>query len=332
VAPFEGLKQYHVLWAWLCIRSWHKSCAMNTYPCQCKFQVKNTLLEHVVLQILSTVLGRGKPVDEFKRFDIASAVTDSLIEVFDMMLSMKLELSDDDSLSIVEGERIVGSVSLAGKVKGIIIFMVTEEFSRLITASMLGIEVEEVEGQDDVKDVIRELCNIVGGSLKSSFCDVGLTCELSPPSFTTGSDFRIESLNTVRHERFVFSYDQQPVIVQVGVRASDAQDDDKGAEPMQQTKAGTIDDLNDFDIKTPLNKSLIELFDTMLSMEIQPFEESLEPTLEGARIMGSVDLVGPLTGTINILISEKFLHEMTASMLGIEQEEVDGEDDVGTSQ
>lgn len=71
-------------------------------------------------------------MDEFKSFDIASTVTDSLIEVFDMMLSMKLELSDDDSQSIDEFERIVGSVSLAGKVKGIIIIMVTDEFSRLM--------------------------------------------------------------------------------------------------------------------------------------------------------------------------------------------------------
>ena len=49
---------------------------------------------------------------------------------------------------------------------------------------------DKIEGEDDVKDVIREMCNMVGGNLKSAFCDAGLICEFSPPSFTTGNDFK----------------------------------------------------------------------------------------------------------------------------------------------
>ena len=91
----------------------------------------------------------------------------------------------------MEGERIVGSVNLAGKVVGSINILVSEEFSRLMTATMLGVEPDKVDGEEDVRDVISEVCNIVGGSLKSNFCDAGLTCALSPPSFTTGTDFNI---------------------------------------------------------------------------------------------------------------------------------------------
>ena len=63
---------------------------------------------------------------DIKKFDIATTVTDSLIDVFETMLSMELQLSDDDSQLIDNNERIVGSVSMAGRVLGCINIEVSE--------------------------------------------------------------------------------------------------------------------------------------------------------------------------------------------------------------
>ena len=68
-------------------------------------------------------------MQNIEKFDIATSVTDSLIEMFDVMLSMSLELADEETASSLTSDRIVGSVSLAGKVVGGIIFQVTQPFS-----------------------------------------------------------------------------------------------------------------------------------------------------------------------------------------------------------
>jgi flagellar motor switch protein FliN len=264
-------------------------------------------------------------MDKLKSFDIATSVTDSLIEVFDTMVSMKLELSEDESLSLSEDDRIVGSVSVAGKIKGIILFQVSDEFSRIITAAMQEVEVKEVKDLEEIKDVIRELCNIVGGNLKSLFCDAGMTCEVSPPSFTTGRDFKIESLNIVRHERYTFVHEQHPVIVEVAVRADETEND----ESLQaDVKAIAVRDVRQFDLKIPLLESTIELFETMLSMEIHAAEEPSTDLLQGERIVGSVNMAGLITGNTSIIISKAFSYKMTASMLGLDVNEVAGGEDV----
>jgi flagellar motor switch protein FliN/FliY len=266
-------------------------------------------------------------MDEIVKFDIATSVTDSLIDLFEKMLSMELELSRDDSTSISEDQRIVGSVNLGGMVKGSIIIQVTDEFSRIMTAAMTGDEAEEVE-RDDIIDVISEVCNIVGGSLKSKFCDAGLICQISPPSFTTGSDFKIESLNIVRHERYVFSHKRHPVIVEVGVRMGDKADEiDKALlEPEKKIKPIDVNKLKDFDISAPVSESMIDLFKTMLSMELEPAEVDMKSGLEGDRIVGSVGFVGPLGGGLNIYVTSEFSRIMTAAMLGQAVEEIEGEE------
>ncbi len=269
-------------------------------------------------------------MSNLNKFDIGSNVADSTIEVFDTMLSIGLNLSDNDAIKIDEGERIVGAVNVAGKVLGTILIEVSREFARIMTASMLDIEPDEVEGFDDIKDLISEICNIVGGSLKSSFCDADLICELSPPSFTTGNDFIINPSNTERLERYVFLHDKHPVIIQVGVSF------DENYIPYnedEEDKARRVEDVDvnevlDFDIKSNTIESTIDLFDTMLSVSLIHNDMPTEFPQDLKRIVGSVSLIGILMGRINILVSHDLAAEMTASMLGMEPDDIDESDDI----
>jgi len=122
---------------------------------------------------------------------------------------------------IVEGLRNVGSVNFAGDITGIINFQVSDEFARLMTASMLGMEIEELEGQEEINDLIAEISNIIGGNLKSSYLDIGMICELSTPSITKGNDFIIESFDMTTYERFAFKSNEHDIFVEVGIKTSD---------------------------------------------------------------------------------------------------------------
>ena len=94
----------------------------------------------------------------------------------------------------------------------------SDKFARLMTGAMLGMELEEIEGEEEVHDMIGEFSNMVGGDLKSRFSDFGFPCELSTPSITSGKDFKIESLDWTRRERFSFRHQQHVGLVEVFMR------------------------------------------------------------------------------------------------------------------
>jgi len=150
--------------------------------------------------------------------DLKDFVTKTMTDVFDTMLSMNLEQIDDGSGGIDGGSQIVGSVGFAGKVMGNVNIQVGGDFARLITSEMLGMKTDEIESEEQVFDVIGELCNMVGGDIKSRLCDNGFTCELSIPSVTGGNDLKIESMGWDRCECFGFKYRENTALVQVYIK------------------------------------------------------------------------------------------------------------------
>jgi len=160
-------------------------------------------------------------MSDLENFDIKSHVVESIIEVFDTMFSATLEHTDSVTSESLEGVRNVGSVSFDGDVTGMVSIHFSEMFAREMAAKKLGMETDEIGGDEEVKEMLGEMGNIVGGNLKSSFTDAGLTCALSPPSFTTGTDFEIEALNMEIYERFDFKCNGSIVFVELGVKTGE---------------------------------------------------------------------------------------------------------------
>ncbi|HUT44380.1 MAG TPA: flagellar motor switch protein FliN, partial [Desulfobacterales bacterium] len=163
------------------------------------------------------------PIDpeKFKAINVKTKITNSVTDVFETMLSMDVKPVEKVSKESVEGVRNVGSVNFAGDITGIINFQVSDEFARLMTASMLGMEVEELQGQEEINDFIAEISNIIGGNLKTSYLDIGIICDLSTPSITKGNDFIIESFNMTTYERFAFKSNEHDIFVEIGIKTSD---------------------------------------------------------------------------------------------------------------
>ena len=57
-----------------------------------------------------------------------------------------------------------------------------------------------------------------------------------------------------------------------------------------------METIDTFDIKKAILDSITEVFDTMLSMEIEYVEQVGQSHLYGDRILGSVNLVGEIAG------------------------------------
>ena len=157
-------------------------------------------------------------MSQIDTLDLETFISNALNEVFNTMLSMEVEPLDKGSKVSMNGKRIVGSVSFVGDVMGSIKIHVDDTFARLMTAAMLGIELEEVKAEEDIHDAIGEFSNMIGGDLKSRLCDSGLPCELSIPTITSGSDFKIEPMGWTRHERFAFCYRDHIALVEVFIK------------------------------------------------------------------------------------------------------------------
>ena len=259
--------------------------------------------------------------------DIILAVRESVVDLFDTMLSMEITACDEDT-GIADNDEIVmvGFVSFAGKVNGSANIRVSKAMAQMMTAGMLGMEIDDIEGDEEVKDVLREVCNIIAGGLKSNFCDTGLACEISTPSITTGNNFQIQTLHMERYERFIFSYGEETIQIEIAVKF--VMEDETDLHSILKLKKIDISKFQRLDIISSVGDTIIELFDTMLSLDVdlsdrEPFKNS-----DDFRVMGAVDFAGGVHGSIQFQVSKTFGRMITAGMLGQELDEVQDIDSV----
>jgi flagellar motor switch protein FliN len=260
--------------------------------------------------------------------DIKSSVTKSVLDVFDTMLSFQLEPVPENDAADLKEMRIVGSVNFAGQVSGIIHIHVNKDFALIMTSAMLGMTPDEIEGDDEIKDVISELSNIIGGNLKSFFNDSGFYCALSTPSITLGDDFTIKSLNTERYESLSFSYQQHRIRIEVGIKLQGGYQAEEASQGIPVAARVDASRIRNMDISTKVPDSVINVFNTMLSMDVQVSRTILQSALEGMRTVGAVSFAGDAMGLINIHVTSDFSRRMAAVMLDMDINDVDVETDV----
>jgi flagellar motor switch protein FliN len=210
-------------------------------------------------------------LERINSVDIRTAIINSVIDVFYTMLSMEVEHIKEVPESFKESKRTVGSVTFSGDVDGIFNIQVNDDFGRVMTAAMLGIEAYEVESEEDVYDVIREMSNIIGGNLKSQFVDVELSCILSTPSITNGNDFRVETIGSIKTEQFVFSYEDQNIIVEAGVRKQEGATVVKAAEkePEETISAQIAENKDEIEITADDLKSAGIIMDIPMEITVE---------------------------------------------------------------
>ena len=254
--------------------------------------------------------------------DIKASISKSVQELFDTMLDMTVEPMAVGSRPPAKGFNLIGSLTFAGEVVGAINIQVEEAFAKVMTAAMLGIELEEIESDEEIKDVIRETCNIIGGNLKTDFVNAGMSCVISTPSITVGQDFEMETLNMDRYEYFGFQYEQDTIFVELAVKAADPESE----EIRQKLTAVDLNKFSKLDIIASTGDTVLEFFDVMLDMEVDISDspDFTEDVLN--RYMGAINFAGEVNGTLNIKLGEEFAKIMTAAMLGMLQEEITEEE------
>lgn len=149
--------------------------------------------------------------------DIREFLNKHLAEVFETMLSQTARPAAGPPPRL--SERVTGSVGFGGEhINGALYLHLSAAFARQMTASMLGLPLEETPGESEINDVIGELTNMLAGGLKSSFCDAGAPCAVSTPAIIRGSSFQVETVPNVSQEVLVFDCGPNRFAVEVHVR------------------------------------------------------------------------------------------------------------------
>lgn len=254
-------------------------------------------------------------------------INNCVLETFDTMLSMpmsKVGMATDPNLN---EKRMVAAVHFAGEVVGTMALHVSKEFATLITTSMLGIEEDQIDSEEEVKDVLGELANIISGTLKSEFLDNDLSCVISTPSITRGSDFKIEASKMGDLHKWIFRHKKHEVIIEISLK------EDLGAKAeiagISMLDSAEIQaKINSVDIPTTVINAVIDVFYTMLSMETENIPEVPEGFIEDKRTVGTVSFAGDVQGLFNIQVNDDFARQMTAAMLGMEESEIESDEEV----
>jgi chemotaxis protein CheX len=142
--------------------------------------------------------------------DIIAATTD----VFSTMLGMDLVVGEvvDGAGGEVESN-ITAMLGLGGDIRGMLAVHCPAAVAMAITSGFLGMDVEELD--EDVKDAIGEIANMVAGNLKIAFAGHDLKIELAIPTSIVGQSYRVGGMLGARRAAVPFAMEQGQFLVEL---------------------------------------------------------------------------------------------------------------------
>ncbi len=127
--------------------------------------------------------------------ELAKRLTGDVREVFSTMVDMEdlLHLPMQiDAMTQFEN-CVTAMVGLAGTYNGLVCIHAPLRQALAITMGMLGMEVREFN--DDVRDALGEIANMIAGSFKQHLSRGGADIRLSTPSVITGKEYMVAARN-----------------------------------------------------------------------------------------------------------------------------------------
>ena len=149
--------------------------------------------------------------------EYAHDIIDSTRDIFSSMIMLDVAPGEpfkrsDEKLF----NSITGIIGLAGNTKGMLAIHMTNQAALAVTTAFLGMDVEEID--EDVRDAIGELANMLAGSIKSILDPGGSDIKLSMPSAIYGEDYTIDCLADAQSVTVPFTFDGYGFMVELQLR------------------------------------------------------------------------------------------------------------------
>lgn len=129
---------------------------------------------------------------------------------------LMLDIAGEEVSSLDRGAiqaNITSMIGLGGTIRGMLAVHCPAVVARSITGLLLGMEVDELN--EDVKDAIGEIVNMVAGNLKVSYADADVELELAIPTSVIGESFRISGITGATRHAVFFQVDSGPFWIEL---------------------------------------------------------------------------------------------------------------------
>lgn len=147
----------------------------------------------------------------------AQHITESTQEIFSSMIMLDVTAGDPfERQDAPLKNSISGIIGLAGTQKGMLAIHMPSQAALAVTTAFLGMEVDEID--EDVRDAIGELANMLGGSLKSILDPNGSGVQLSMPSAVHGEEYSVDCLAKAESVSVPFSFEGHNFTVELQLR------------------------------------------------------------------------------------------------------------------
>lgn len=148
----------------------------------------------------------------------AQIIIDSTQEIFSSMIMLDVTPGAPfKSRSEMLKNSISGLIGMAGSMKGLLAIHLPNPVALAVTTAFLGMEVEEID--EDVRDAIGELANMLAGSVKSYLDPKGSEIKLSMPSAVYGEEYSIDCLADAQSVTVPFTLEDKTFHVELQIRA-----------------------------------------------------------------------------------------------------------------
>lgn len=141
-------------------------------------------------------------------------ISHAVSAVFQSMIGSEVEQLDCEPDPSMLG--LTAIIGLTGEPAGILSISCELTAASKIAARMLGSEMPESE--EDARDALGEVCNMVAGNLKSSLPKPQDRCQLSVPTVISGTDYQIKSLLYGEKHSVAFRFEEKSLVVTLQVQ------------------------------------------------------------------------------------------------------------------
>jgi chemotaxis protein CheX len=156
---------------------------------------------------------------------IDAMVVKAMTDVFQIMVNQSARLVEKTftytAPADFDADQILGNVGFVGDLNGLIYIRLDANFARATTGRVLGMsEAEILEGGNDLlKDTIGELTNMMVGTFKNGFCDLGYPCKLTLPTIIFGHHPVIPNVRGTTRGIYRFDIDGHPFFVDLQIKS-----------------------------------------------------------------------------------------------------------------
>ena len=112
---------------------------------------------------------------------VGDLLTKAMMETFETMVSMPLEIDNASAISLSDHGYLTGTVRFSGETNGQVTIAFSPHLTLVLAAILLGGDMDTEYPPEVINDALGELVNIVTGNLQSRLSDAGMQSQVGLP-------------------------------------------------------------------------------------------------------------------------------------------------------